>query len=123
MIDPKGDLGNLLLQFPNLSTQEFLPWINEEDARKKGFDPETFAKQQADLWRNGLAEWHQDGIAHPPVTGSPQNFLFIHQEATGITCFSIEVFQGSAESCYGRFRFISGKNPDFNNRIVGVTWN
>ena len=61
VIDPKGDLGNLLLQFPNLSPQEFLPWINEEDARKKGLDPEAFAKQQADLWRNGLAEWHQDG--------------------------------------------------------------
>ena len=60
VIDPKGDIGNLLLQFPNLSPQEFLPWINEEDAHKKGLDPETFAKQQADVWRNGLAEWHQD---------------------------------------------------------------
>ena len=61
VIDPKGDLGNLLLQFPSLSKQDFLPWINEEDARKKGVDPETYASQQADLWRKGLAEWQQDG--------------------------------------------------------------
>jgi hypothetical protein len=61
VIDPKGDIGNLLLQFPNLSSQEFLPWINEEDARKKGLDVENFATQQADLWRNGLSEWHQNG--------------------------------------------------------------
>jgi hypothetical protein len=60
-IDPKGDLGNLLLQFPSLSKQDFLPWINEEDARKKGVDAETYAAQQADLWRKGLAEWQEDG--------------------------------------------------------------
>ncbi|MCI0443047.1 DUF87 domain-containing protein [bacterium] len=61
VIDPKGDLGNLLLQFPSLSKQDFLPWINEEDARKKGVHAETYASQQADLWRKGLAEWQQDG--------------------------------------------------------------
>lgn len=61
VIDPKGDLGNLLLQFPSLNKQDFLPWINEEDARKKGVDADTFASQQADLWRKGLAEWQQDG--------------------------------------------------------------
>ncbi len=61
VIDPKGDLGNLLLQFPSLSKQDFLPWINEEDARKKGVDAETYASQQADLWRKGLGEWQQDG--------------------------------------------------------------
>src|SRR6201991_322954 len=61
VIDPKGDLGHLLLQFPLLSKQDFLPWINEEDARKKGVDTETYASQQADLWRKGLAEWQQDG--------------------------------------------------------------
>jgi len=34
-IDPKGDITNLLLTFPNLSQEEFLPWVNEDDARKK----------------------------------------------------------------------------------------
>lgn len=61
VIDPKGDLPNLLLQFPQLRKEDFLPWINEEDARKKGVDAETYASQQADLWRKGLAEWQQDG--------------------------------------------------------------
>src|SRR4029450_13817156 len=32
-IDPKGDLGNLLLTFPGLSGSEFKPWVNEDDAR------------------------------------------------------------------------------------------
>ena len=51
IIDPKGDLGNLLLTFPNLSPQEFQPWVEE------GADP----TQQANLWKEGLAKWGQDG--------------------------------------------------------------
>src|SRR4030043_1899840 len=47
VIDPKGDLPNLLLTFPNLSPDDFLPWINEDDARKKGMSTDEYAKQQA----------------------------------------------------------------------------
>jgi hypothetical protein len=61
VIDPKGDLGNLLLTFPELRGADFLPWINEEDARRKGVAPEAFAEAQAALWKQGLAEWGQDG--------------------------------------------------------------
>jgi hypothetical protein len=61
IIDPKGDLGNLLLTFPNLTGDDFRPWINEDDARKKGLSPADYAKAQADLWTKGLAGWQQDG--------------------------------------------------------------
>jgi hypothetical protein len=61
LIDPKGDITNLLLTFPELRSQDFAPWINEEDALKKGLSPQDYASQQADLWRNGLAKWGQDG--------------------------------------------------------------
>src|SRR5262245_2231767 len=61
VIDPKGDLGNLMLTFPELRGDDFLPWINEEDARRKGLSAPDFAKQQAELWKKGLADWGQDG--------------------------------------------------------------
>lgn len=61
VIDPKGDLGNLLLTFPELRPQDFAPWINEDDARKKGVSVADYAAQQADLWKTGLASWDQDG--------------------------------------------------------------
>ena len=61
IIDPKGDLSNLLLTFPNLAAQDFAPWVNEGDAEKKGLTKDAYAAQQADLWKNGLAEWGQDG--------------------------------------------------------------
>ena len=61
VIDPKGDLGNLLLTFPDLSPQEFAPWVNEDDARRKGLSPADYAAQQAQLWKEGLAKWGQSG--------------------------------------------------------------
>jgi hypothetical protein len=59
-IDPKGDLGNLLLTFPELSAKAFRPWIDEDEARRAGQDPDTFAAAEADRWRKGLADWGQD---------------------------------------------------------------
>jgi hypothetical protein len=61
IIDPKGDLANLLLTFPGLTAEEFRPWINEDEARKKGLAPADFAAQQADHWKKGLASWQEDG--------------------------------------------------------------
>src|SRR5437868_6845094 len=61
IIDPKGDIGNLMLTFPSLKGEDFQPWINEEDARKKGLSPADFAKSQAELWAKGLGSSQQDG--------------------------------------------------------------
>ena len=61
VIDPKGDLSNLLLTFPNLTPQDFEPWVNEGDAERKGLSVADFAAQQAQLWKDGLATWGQDG--------------------------------------------------------------
>ncbi|TNF81143.1 MAG: ATP-binding protein [Acidobacteria bacterium] len=61
VIDPKGDLSNLLLTFPELLPEDFLPWVNADDASRKGLELDAFAAQQADLWRQGLSSWEQDG--------------------------------------------------------------
>jgi hypothetical protein len=61
VIDPKGDLGDLMLTFPDLRPEDLLPWVDPEEAAKQGLSPEDFAKQQADAWKQGLAEWGEDG--------------------------------------------------------------
>ena len=61
VIDPKGDLGDLLLTFPNLAASDFRPWIDEDEARRNGKSPDEWAAAQADLWKKGLASWDQDG--------------------------------------------------------------
>jgi hypothetical protein len=58
-IDPKGDLGNLLLNFPALSPQEFEPWVDPADAQRKGVSVAELAAKTAETWKNGLAEWAQ----------------------------------------------------------------
>lgn len=59
VIDPKGDISNLLLAFPGLDGESFRPWINEDDAAKKGVTPEEFAEKTAATWKKGLADWGQ----------------------------------------------------------------
>ncbi|MCA9321031.1 MAG: DUF853 family protein, partial [Planctomycetes bacterium] len=59
-IDPKGDLGNLLLTFPNLEPGDFEPWVDEGEALRKGMTRSQFAEKTAKLWKSGLAEWDQD---------------------------------------------------------------
>jgi hypothetical protein len=59
VIDPKGDLGNLMLQFPALEPSDFEPWLEAEEAARKGISLAELAGKTAETWRNGLATWHQ----------------------------------------------------------------
>jgi hypothetical protein len=59
IIDPKGDVTNLLLTFPDLAPESFKPWVNVDDARRKGMSVGEYANYIADTWRKGLADWDQ----------------------------------------------------------------
>lgn len=59
-IDPKGDLGNLALTFPELRAEDFAPWIDRREAEKAGTDVATYAAKQAEAWRSGLEAWGQN---------------------------------------------------------------
>ncbi|MDP2995604.1 MAG: DUF87 domain-containing protein, partial [Anaerolineales bacterium] len=61
LIDPKGDLTNLLLHFPDLAPQDFQPWLDPDLARRAGKSVEQASTDAALAWRNGLAEW---GVTH-----------------------------------------------------------
>ncbi|HNS52356.1 MAG TPA: DUF87 domain-containing protein [Anaerolineae bacterium] len=61
VIDPKGDMTNLLLTFPGFEPAEFQQWVNEDDARRKGMDPAAFAAAQAASWQKGLEATGQSG--------------------------------------------------------------
>jgi len=60
-IDPKGDLGNLLLTFPDLAPADFAPWIDAGEAQRRGTTVDASAADTAQRWKAGLAEWGQDG--------------------------------------------------------------
>jgi len=57
IIDPKGDLTNLLLTFPELKTEQFLPWVDPAEAERNGVSTEQYAASIAERWKEGLAQW------------------------------------------------------------------
>lgn len=57
LIDPKGDITNLLLQFPELRPADFQPWVNVDEARRAKQTVEAYAEQTAEMWRAGLNHW------------------------------------------------------------------
>lgn len=77
LIDPKGDITNLLLQFPDLAPADFQAWINVDDARRKDLSLEAYAAATAEQWRTGLADW---GI-------TPERIRALH-ESTEYTIFT-----------------------------------
>lgn len=61
IIDPKGDMTNLLLQFPDLAPDKFREWVNQGDAERKGKTVEEFAASTATQWSEGLGDWGING--------------------------------------------------------------
>jgi hypothetical protein len=92
IIDPKGDLSNLLLTFPDLAPADFRPWINEDDARRKGVDADTFAQQQAERWKQGLAEWGQDGARIARLRGAAEFAVYTPGSTAGLPVSVLKSF-------------------------------
>ena len=59
IIDPKGDMGNLLLTFPQCAAEDFAPWVDPTEAAKKELTVEQYAAKTADTWAKGLESWGQ----------------------------------------------------------------
>jgi len=82
-IDPKGDLGNLLLTFPDLSPEAFEPWVDPDEARRAGRDPKAYAAEEAKRWKEGLAQWGQDGARIKKLRESAEFAIYTPGSRTG----------------------------------------
>ena len=98
IIDPKGDLTNMLLTFPELRPEDFRPWINEDDARKKGVSPDDFAAQQAELWRKGLASWNQDGERISFLKNAAEFTIYTPGSTAGIPVSILDSFKAPSRA-------------------------
>lgn len=54
IIDPKGDMGNLLLNFPDFRPADFEPWVDPGEAERKGMSVRELAERTAETWQGGL---------------------------------------------------------------------
>ncbi len=92
VIDPKGDLANLLLTFPELRAADFRPWINEDDARKAGLEPDAFAERTAAQWREGLAASGQDGSRIARLAASAEFTIYTPGSTAGVPISILKSF-------------------------------
>jgi hypothetical protein len=97
-IDPKGDLPNLLLNFPQLQPDDFRPWINEQDALNAGLTPDQFAAKQATLWRNGLAQWDQDPERIARLKAAADTTVYTPGSSAGLPVSVLRNFSPPSES-------------------------
>lgn len=85
VIDPKGDMTNLLLTFPDLLPKDFLPWINQNEAANHGLTPEAFATKQAELWEKGLQKWGQSKDRIKKLKKSAEFAVYTPGSSAGIS--------------------------------------
>ena len=97
-IDPKGDLTNLMLTFPELRPEDFRPWINEDDARAKSLSPDAYAAQQAKLWKDGLASWGEDGERIRRLKDSADFAIYTPGSSAGIPISIVASFAAPAQA-------------------------
>jgi hypothetical protein len=97
-IDPKGDLPNLLLNFPKLQPDDFRPWINEQDALNAGLTPDQFAAKQATLWRSGLAQWDQDPERIARLKAAADTTVYTPGSSAGLPVSVLRKFAPPSES-------------------------
>ncbi|HBP89062.1 MAG TPA: ATP-binding protein, partial [Nitrospiraceae bacterium] len=92
IIDPKGDIANLLLTFPDLRGSDFLPWINPVDAKKKALTPEAFAEKEATKWKAGLEAWGQDGARIAKLREAAEFLVYTPGSTAGLPVSILQSF-------------------------------
>ncbi len=92
-IDPKGDLGNLLLAFPKLAPGDFRPWIETNEAARQQMSPDDFAASQAELWRKGLAKWDEGPERIQKFVDSVERVIYTPGSSAGIPITVLKSFR------------------------------
>ena len=98
IVDPKGDLGNLLLTFPDLAPEDFAPWVDEDEARRKGKSRSDFAAEQAALWKAGLASWGQDGARIARLRDAAEFTIYTPGSTAGVPLSILKSFAAPTAS-------------------------
>jgi len=120
IIDPKGDITNLLLTFPDLQAKDFRPWINVDDARRKDLSEDAFASQQAELWRNGLAQWGQDGGRIRMLVESTDFVIYTPGSDAGVPVSILQSFAAPALSWETEDELLRARIQGTVNALLGL---
>ena len=92
VIDPKGDMGNLCLNFPNMNAQDFIPWIDPTTAANKGKTIEQLAQETSSMWETGLESFGQDR-SRVQVLNNVQKTIYTPGSSAGVGVNVLGSFQ------------------------------
>ncbi len=84
IVDPKGDLGDLLLTFPDLRPESFRPWVDETEAARQGLSIDDYAAEIARSWKQGLKAWGQDGDRIARLQASADAAIYTPGSSAGL---------------------------------------
>ena len=120
LIDPKGDLANLLLTFPSLTADEFAPWVNEDDARRKGLSVTEFAADQATLWKQGLAAWGQDGARIARLKSAADFTIYTPGSTAGVPLSIVKSFAAPDAAIAGDAELLRDRIQTTATSVLGL---
>jgi hypothetical protein len=101
-IDPKGDIGNLLLGFPELRPDDFRPWVDPDEAGRRGLTVDQFASQTAEQWRDGLSAWDQDGARIARFRNAVDLAIYTPGSSAGLPLTVLRSFEAPPEGLLGQ---------------------
>ncbi len=107
IIDPKGDLGNLLLTFPNLSAEEFKPWVDSAEADRKGMSVDAYAESVATTWKEGLASWGESAERVKRLKEAVEMVIYTPGSDVGVPLSIINSFKAPATEDEKRDKLLS----------------
>ena len=97
IIDPKGDMGNLLLTFPACAAEDFAPWIDPTEAAKKEMTVEQYAAKTAETWKNGLESWGQGPDRIAALRSKTDMTIYTPGSSSGVPVSVLSSFLAPAE--------------------------
>ena len=101
-IDPKGDIGNLLLNFPDLRPEDFVPWVDPDEAGRRGQSREEFASETARQWGEGLAAWGQDTARIARLRGAVDLAIYTPGSTAGLPLTVLRSFDAPPPALVGQ---------------------
>lgn len=113
IIDPKGDMANLLLTFPALDPADFEPWIDPAEASRKNLSVAQMAEKTASDWRQGLESWGQSGERIGRMRAKSTVTVYTPGSSAGIPVSIMASFAAPAEDAL--------QDQDSLNALVGST--
>jgi len=101
IIDPKGDMGNLLLSFPTCGPEDFAPWIDPAEAAKKEMTTSQYADKTAKMWKDGLQSWNQGPDRIAALKSKTDMTIYTPGSSAGVPVSVLSSFLAPAEEIVG----------------------